>query len=138
VETAPKKKVLVVEDDEEVTRLVVELLKPMGVEVLTAADGVEGTGRAAIEKPNLILVDLMMPRMGGLELIRTLKGDRRYAQLPIIVLTGNASAESVKEAAKLGVVDFLLKANLLAGTGLDRVRRALGVPEEKPQRGSTS
>ncbi len=128
------KTVLVVEDDADVSRLIVKMVEGMGVRVLTAGDGVEGAERAAAEQPDLVLVDLVMPRMGGIDLVRALKADRRLSRVPIIVLTGHASADSVKEAAQLGVQDFLVKANFLAGSGLDRIRRALRLPARKPRR----
>jgi len=121
----PRKKVLVIEDDPDVARMLVTLLGRLDVEVLTAPDGLVGVALAASEKPHLILMDINMPRMNGLDAIRTIRGYTELANVPIIVLTAFANPENIREAVDVGADDFLIKANLLAGEGIDRVRQAL-------------
>jgi CheY-like chemotaxis protein len=77
-------------------------------------------------------VDLHLPRLNGLEVIRVLRAMPSLEQTPIIIITGNTTAEYIKEAAQLGVSDFLVKANFLSGASLDRIRRFLDTPPAAP------
>ena len=121
----PKRKILLIEDDADVARLLRTLLGPLGAEVLTATDGLEGIDLAVSEHPDLMLVDLNLPRVSGLETIRVVKAVKELSRIPVIILTGHASPENIKQAVEVGAVDFLVKANFLAGSGLERVRSAL-------------
>ncbi len=127
----PRKKILVIEDDPDISLLLVALLGRLDVEVLTAPDGRVGVAIATSEKPHLILMDINMPRMNGLEAIRTIRGYAELSNVPIIVLTAFANPENIREAVDVGADDFLVKANLLAGEGIDRIRQAL---ETRPTR----
>jgi CheY-like chemotaxis protein len=126
-----KRKILLIEDDPDVVRLLVLLLGALDAEVATAPDGAAGLAFAAANKPDLILMDLNLPRMDGFEAIRALRADQAFADLPVIVLTAHANPENIRRAVDVGADDFLVKANLLAGEGLDRVGRAL---EARPPR----
>lgn len=127
----PKRKILVIEDDPDVVRMLVALLGRLEVEVITAPDGLVGVALAASEKPQLILMDINMPRMNGLDAIRTIRGYEELANVPVIVITGFANPENIREAVEVGADDFLVKANLLAGEGMERIRQAL---EARPTR----
>jgi len=120
-----KKRILVIEDDPDVSRVLVTLLGRLEVEVLTAPDGLVGVALAATERPHLIIMDLNLPRMNGLDAIRTLRGYPEMASVPIIVLTAFANPDNIREAVEVGADDFLVKANVLAGDGLERIRQAL-------------
>jgi CheY-like chemotaxis protein len=130
---APRKKVLVIEDDDDVRRLLVQLLKPMGAEVVLAEDGEEGVLRAKECAPDLILLDILMPKLDGIQTLLKLREQEALSKTPIVVLTGNASADYVTQAAHLGASDFLVKPNFLQEAGLDRIRNWLGLPR-KPKR----
>ena len=121
----PKRKILVIEDDPDVSRMLVTLLGRLEVEVVTAPDGLVGVALAASERPHLIVMDINMPRMNGLDAIRTIRGYTELANVPIIVLTAFANPENIREAVDAGADDFLIKANVLAGEGLERIRQAL-------------
>jgi len=126
---ASRKTVLIIEDDEDVRKLLLQVLKPLGVVVKQAGDGEEGLKQAAGVAPDLVLLDILMPKLDGIQTLLKLRELRSLAETPIVVLTGNANAEYVTQAAHLGASDFLVKPNFLEGKGLDRIRGWLGLPE---------
>ena len=122
------KRVLIIEDDEDVAKILEVLVRGFHAEVLLADDGMTGVQMARTQQPDLVLVDIHLPGMNGLEVIRALRDTPRLASLPIIVITGNSTVEYVRETARLGANDFLVKANVLAGDGLDRIEKFLSTP----------
>ncbi len=126
--TAPRKRVLIIEDDEDVAKILEVLVGGLNADVRISDDGMTGVELARAEKPDLVLVDIHLPGMNGLEVIRTLRATPELAGLPLIVITGNSTVEYVRETAKLGANDFLVKANVLAGDGLDRIQKYLAPP----------
>ncbi len=100
--------VLIVEDNAELRRYVRECLE-QGYRVAEAADGVEGLERALSSMPDLVITDIMMPRMDGIELCRRLKSDERTSHIPLILLTARASGESKVEALETGADDYIVK-----------------------------
>jgi DNA-binding response OmpR family regulator len=123
-----RKRVLIIEDDEDVSKILSLLLKTLDVDVLIADDGMTGFQMARDEKPDLVLVDIHLPGMNGLEVIRSIRATPKLAGLPLIVITGNSTVEYIRETARMGADDFLVKANVLAGDGLDRIRKFLSPP----------
>lgn len=85
-------KVLVVEDDPSVRGLLHTLLTGEGYEVTTASDGLAGLVKASSAKPDLMLLDLMMPDLGGVRVLEELRGDPNLADVPVIVVTGKLEA----------------------------------------------
>jgi len=100
-------RVLIVDDDPSSRRLLDVRLRALGCETMTAADGQEGLAVVQREAPALMLLDLQMPRMGGLEVLRALR--REGLDFPIIVITAHGSIEAAVEAMKEGAYDFLPK-----------------------------
>lgn len=100
--------VLIVEDNAELRRYVREYLESV-YRVAEAADGVEALDRAVALVPDLVITDIMMPRMDGVELCRRLKSDERTSHIPLILLTARASGESKVEALETGADDYIVK-----------------------------
>ena len=103
------KKILIAEDEEPMLRALVEKFEKSGFEVIPAQDGEEGLTKALKDKPDLLMLDIIMPKINGLELIKKIREDRWGEQVPIILLTNLSDADNVAEAAKYGVYDFLVK-----------------------------
>jgi CheY-like chemotaxis protein len=131
---APGKKVLVIEDDADVALALKTLLQGPGVAVLCAENGPAGIAMATEMKPDLALIDIHLPGMNGLEVIRTLRLTPGLETLPIIVITGDSTIEYIRETARLKVTDFLVKANVLSGAGLDRIEKALQAGTDSPKK----
>ncbi len=110
----PKKKtsrirILVVDDEADIVSTVEYRLKFNEFDVITAANGKEGLEKTEKEKPDLILLDINMPVMGGHEMLEHLKNHPELKDIPVIMLTAFSDARDVAKAAELGVVDYITK-----------------------------
>ncbi len=101
--------VLVVDDDLLILTMVTDLLAPNGYRVVTARNGRVGLAQAQREKPDLIILDLMMPEMDGFQVARQLRQDPECRRIPIIVLTSQADAASREKALRSGADSYILK-----------------------------
>ena len=100
-------KILIVEDDRDLAQLMAILMQRHGYQTVTAHDGIEGLNLALRERPDLILLDLRLPRMNGMDLLRRLHERQMYA--PVVILTAWGSEEVAVQALRLGVKDFINK-----------------------------
>jgi chemosensory pili system protein ChpA (sensor histidine kinase/response regulator) len=107
--SVPPPLVMVVDDSLTVRKITSRLLQRSGFEVLTAKDGVDALQLLADQTPDIILLDIEMPRMDGFEFTKTLKGDRRNAHIPIIMITSRTAEKHRNRAKELGVDLFLGK-----------------------------
>ena len=104
------KKILVVDDEIHIVQIVkFNLEKRGGYEVLTAKNGEEGLEIARSEKPDLILSDVMMPKMSGFEFCEALKKDDEIKLIPFIILTAKGQENDIKTGEELGVDDYITK-----------------------------
>lgn len=101
--------ILVADDEEDVLRLVSSNLRNAGYEVVTAADGGEALRRARAEMPDLIVLDLMLPGLSGLEVCKALKSDPQTASIPIVMLTAKAEEIDRVVGLELGADDYVTK-----------------------------
>lgn len=104
------KKILFVEDEPGLQKAVGEVLTQEGYEVLTAADGEEGLSKAK-EQPDLVLLDLILPKKDGFEVLKEMKADDKMKDIPVIVLTNLEGTGDVEKALELGATTYLVKAN---------------------------
>ena len=111
-----KRTILVVDDDPTVILYVSELLSVHGFTVISAGDGAEGVARATERSPDLILMDLNMPKMNGFEAARTLRSNPRTERVPIIAMTSLDSPADCEDAFSAGCNDHIPKP--LAGEAL--------------------
>ncbi|MFA4844728.1 MAG: response regulator [Candidatus Margulisiibacteriota bacterium] len=103
-------KILLMDDEPEfVEMLSLRLRKTGGYEVITAFDGEEGLKAAQANRPDLIILDLMMPKMDGRKVIEELKKSDQTRGIPVIVLSASASPKTAEELLKLGGFDFIVK-----------------------------
>jgi len=102
------KKVLVVEDDFATLRLVEHLLKREKLDVVLAKDGREGLKKAQ-EKPDLIILDIMLPEMSGLEIVEKLKNNKDLKKIPIMILSSLGEEALVSSALKKGADEYIVK-----------------------------
>jgi DNA-binding response OmpR family regulator len=103
------KRILIVDDVESIVMTVKIFLERHGYEVITANDGQEGFEKAKTEKPDLIILDLMLPRMHGYKVCGLLKKDTMYAKTPIILYTAKAQEEDVKLGQEVGADAYIIK-----------------------------
>ena len=105
----PDAKVLLVDDDPVILKLLQVNFEMEGYTVMTAADGVEGLEKARSERPDIVLLDIMMPRMDGLQVTQALKGDDSTKDIPIILLSAKAQASDIQAGRDMGADDYLTK-----------------------------
>ena len=123
------RRILLAEDDRFLRKAAETALKRQGFTVLAAVDGEEALRMARTEAPDLILLDLIMPKLQGFEVLRALKADAATAATPVIILSNLGQDSDVKQAMEAGAAGYFVKANLslqdlvkrvgemLAGTG---------------------
>ena len=104
-------KILFVEDEPNLQKTISEVLVQEGYKVFAAGDGEEGLKIAKQEKPNLILLDLILPKKDGFEVLKELKADNDLKDIPVIVLTNLEGVGDVEKALTLGATTYLVKAN---------------------------
>lgn len=103
------KRILVVDDEASIRKVVAKRLEGWGCEVLAVEDGESGLKIASEKQPDLILLDTLMPRMKGREVLSALKGDPRTAQIPVIFLTALRMPDHIKAGLDLGAEDYIVK-----------------------------
>jgi DNA-binding response OmpR family regulator len=101
--------VLVVDDDPVIQKLLQVNFELEGYKVLTASDGIEGLERARAELPDAIILDIMMPRMNGLEVARALKASDDTRDIPVLLLSAKAQASDVAQGMEIGADDYVTK-----------------------------
>lgn len=106
------KKILIIDDDPYVRRLYGHLFNHSKYQIELSEDGFDGYEKAKASVPNLILLDIMMPKMNGLELLKKLKQEPLTKDVPIIMLTNVCDQESAQTAAELGATGFIVKSQL--------------------------
>jgi DNA-binding response OmpR family regulator len=121
-----KTRVLVVEDDPSVRSLLDTLLKAEGYDVTLASDGLAGLGEAAAQRPALILLDVMMPDLGGVRVLEELRDDASLADVPVVVVTGKV--ESVPALQALLGDDMVFAKPFVVAELLTRVAEITGGP----------
>jgi len=104
-----KTRILTVDDSRTVHILVTKAFRECGVEILKASNGVEGLSVASKEDPDLILLDVTMPVMDGVEMLTRLKGDPQLKHIPVVMLTAEGGRDAVMKIAKLGIRDYIVK-----------------------------
>jgi two-component system alkaline phosphatase synthesis response regulator PhoP len=103
------KKILMIDDEADFVDAVRMRLEANGYEVIAAYDGDEGYAKAVKEAPDLILLDLVMPRPNGIETLSRIKSDSRISAIPVIILTAKEDREYILDSGKLGAVDYIIK-----------------------------
>ena len=124
--TVPKT-IIVIDDEPSIGRVVQFKLQQEGYRVLVATDGLEGLAKVKEEKPELILLDLMMPGMDGFEVCKRLRADSATATTPIIILTARGQEMDRIRGGELGVLDFFTKP-FSPQKLLERVREVFKTP----------
>ena len=103
------KKILIADDRPEVVELVRVILEGEDYEIVDASNGKEALKKARLEKPDLVLLDVVMPKMDGFEVCRKLRKDPQTQEIPIIMLTAKGKEVDKEKARQLGVRDYITK-----------------------------
>ncbi|PIP68665.1 MAG: two-component system response regulator [Candidatus Omnitrophica bacterium CG_4_9_14_0_2_um_filter_42_8] len=104
-----KKRILVVDDEEDILNILRFRLEANNYEVLVASDGQEGLNKARSEKPDLMILDLMLPKLDGYKVCRMLKFDEAYKSMPIIIFTARAQKKDEELSMEMGADAYISK-----------------------------
>jgi two-component system, OmpR family, alkaline phosphatase synthesis response regulator PhoP len=104
-----KTKILLVDDEPDVLDILSKRLETAGFLTVKAADGIEGLKRTREEKPDLVLLDIMMPRKDGFTMLRELQSEEELRKIPVIMVSAKSEADSLFEGRHLGATDYLIK-----------------------------
>ncbi len=124
--TDTKHTILVVEDESAAVLALGDVLKGEGFEVLTATNGKEGLATAIAKRPDMILADLKMPEMGGMEMVAQLRNDSWGKDVPVMILTNASDGETVQQAQDLGAMEYFVKGDMHMVDIIARIRSRLG------------
>ena len=108
-EPVKKPKVLVVDDEEDVLRFIKDALRHEGIDVVTAFDGLSGIDAASSEKPDVIILDIMMPLMNGYEVCQQLSDNPETKDIPVLFLSSAYTTDAVRTSRELGAVGYIVK-----------------------------
>lgn len=120
------KKILFIEDEFSLQKTLGEFLRKEGYEVISALDGESGLRMAKDKLPDLILLDLILPKKHGLEVLKELKEDKKTKEIPVIILTNLESIEDVQKAIELGATTYLVKANYSLEEVAEKIKEQFG------------
>lgn len=104
-----KKRVLIVEDDQALIDLYDKKFTHCGYEVIRAEDGQEGLDKATSERPDVILLDIMLPVMNGFEVLKNLKKTKLLDEVPVVILSNYGETKNVTEGLVGGAIEYLIK-----------------------------
>ncbi len=116
------KKILIIEDDRFLRELISRKLKNEGFLILEAVDGEDGVKKISDEKPDLVLLDLILPGIDGFEVLRRIKDNPVSGSIPVIILSNLGQKEEVERGLKLGANDFLIKAHFTPKEIIEKIK----------------
>jgi CheY-like chemotaxis protein len=130
--------VLIVDDDATLREMYEAYLKAAGFTVVAAQDGKEGLEKAKANKPAIILLDLMMPEMNGIEVLKHLKADNELKAIPVIVFTALIQDLEKQQSFDAGAADYVVKTELVPSGMLDKIKALIGKPAAPAATSETS
>ena len=122
---ATKRTILLVEDEELLANILKQRLEKEGFNVVLARDGEEALGILKDAKPDLLLLDIILPKVSGFELMSKLQEDPRYAKVPIVVVSNLGQEGDIKKGEMLGAIGYFVKAHLSIEELVERVKKFL-------------
>jgi DNA-binding response OmpR family regulator len=116
-----KKKILLIEDDKSLVKIIKETLEPKDFDVILAIDADEGIEKATLEKPDLIVLDVLLPGRNGFECLEELKSKKETKRTPVIILSNLGQVEEIRRGKELGAVDYAVKADFTIDQVIDKI-----------------
>ena len=119
------KKILLAEDDPFIAEIYITSLKNADFKVALATNGEECLPKAKEEKPDLILLDLLLPKMDGFSVLKRLKEDSELKNIPVIILTNIGEKENIEKGLKMGAIEYLIKTNFSPEEIIQKIEKIL-------------
>jgi len=120
-----QKNILIIEDDRFLRELIAQKLIKEDFNISEAIDGEEGIKKIKEEKPDLVLLDLILPGIDGFEVLSKMREDPSITRIPVIILSNLGQREDVERGLKLGAVDYLIKAHFTPGEIIEKIKLVL-------------
>lgn len=120
-----KNKILIIEDEKILAEMYKEKFEAEGFSVFLAFDSQEGFEMAKKEKPELILLDILLPSENGVSLLQKIKKDNNISKIPVIAFSNYDDQKTKKEAMELGAIDYIIKANHAPQEIIDKIKNYL-------------
>lgn len=114
--------ILLIEDDAFISRMYSEKLSLEGFNVIAATDGLVGWEKAQSDQPDIILLDIMLPKMDGWEVLDHLKAEAVTKDIPVILLTNLGSRKDIERGLELGAIDYLIKAHFIPSEVVEKIK----------------
>jgi CheY-like chemotaxis protein len=127
-------KVLIIEDEQNLLRLLHQTFTDAGFVVETAGDGHEGIRKTRAFVPEIILLDIILPKMDGLEFLDNIKADTQLKAIPVMILTNLLEADKKEVSVHKGAVSYHVKANTSMQAIVSKAKEILGISKELTQR----
>jgi len=118
-------KILIVEDDRFLRELIVRKLGDEGYEIHAAVDGEEAVKKIKEVKPDLVLLDLILPGIDGFEVLAKKREDPKLSAIPVIILSNLGQKDEVERGLNLGAIDYLIKAHFTPGEIVEKIKSVL-------------
>ncbi|MFA5359877.1 MAG: response regulator [Patescibacteria group bacterium] len=122
-----KIKILLIEDDSFLLSMYATKFEIENFKVIMAEDGDKGVRLAAKEMPDIILLDVLLPKMNGFEVLGEIKADPKTAKIPVILLTNLSQKDEIDKGLKMGAVDYLIKAHFMPSEVVDKIKKLLNL-----------
>jgi len=119
------KKILFIEDEAALQKTFGDILSAEGFQVISAIDGEVGLRLAKSEKPNLIILDLILPKLHGLEVLKGLKENKETKNIPVIILTNLGDLKNIEQALELGATTYMVKSDYTLDDIIEKVKKAI-------------
>lgn len=120
------KKILLIEDEEVLISLLEKKLTQTGYEITVARNGVEGMEKMRSIRPDLILLDILMPQMGGMEVLEAMQKDEELKTIPVIVISNSGQPVEIDKIKELGARDWLVKAEFNPQEVVEKIKKQIG------------
>lgn len=123
-----KIKILLIEDDQFLLNIYATKFKLEKFKVVLATDGEQGIKLASEENPSIILLDIMLPKMNGLDVLKKLKADKKTSKIPVVLLTNLSKKDEVDKSFALGADDYLVKAHFMPSEVVEKIKSVINSP----------
>ena len=119
------KKILIIEDDPFLSEMYAAKLNQNDFQTEVATDGKSGLAKIKADKPDLVLLDIVLPKMDGFEILKAIKGDPKFKDVPIVLLTNLGQKSEVEKGLSLGADEYIIKAHFTPTAVVAKVKEIL-------------
>lgn len=122
------KKILIIEDNEEIMGLLSQKISDVGYQVIEARDGEEGLRLLRSDQPDLVLLDIILPNIDGLELLKRKQALSETKDIPVVVISNSGAPAEISQAQRLGAVDWITKTEFSLQETIDKIEKIIKEP----------